>query len=184
MTDPVSKVTFESEGYEVRDWTDPLGRFYMLQNAEVKIPEEMNTKEYFEHQENQSGSTITVELFNGLGFINLDYSPYLRTQKDTLFVGSVSLSENLLGSNLNELDTIFEDYTSSQIEFSGCDYIESSDFSQDLPEIAYLKIPEGYNESDLAKSTDAAQSVIEIINEIMNNVNYDLGSDSLKEELS
>jgi len=163
MNSPVSKITFESEGYAVRDWMTILSYFRNLKHAELEIPEEMSIKQYFEYEDNRSGSTLSLSLFNGLGYIYFEYSPYLRSEHGIMFKGSVYVDqENLLDEFFSLLD-VFKKRYENATNFLTVDYLIPCRFSENSSEILHIEIPENYKTDKLNNIALVAWTAVYII---------------------
>jgi len=163
MRGNISKITFESEGYSAKDWIEVLEHFEKLSGMNPEIPEDMSLSDFFEHEENNSGATLTYNFFEKLGYIHLEYSPYLRSEHGVMFRGSVSANEERMPSGFDKIEAPPEDYRVTSQTFSEMNYLRLSDFEQDLPEVAYLEIPENPDEKELYDAVGTTSTIVDMI---------------------
>lgn len=165
MDGGVSKVTFESEGYSPSEWRDVLEDFEGLSGVNPDIPEDMSLSDFLEHEENQSGATLTYNILDGLGYIYLEYSPYLRSEHGLMFRGSIFVNKEKMPSGFEEIEAPPEDYRVNRQSFLEMDYLRLSDFEQDLPEVAYLEIPENPDKKELYDAAGVTYMIVDMIYE-------------------
>jgi hypothetical protein len=162
MSDEVSKTTIESEGYIPEIWSRVLG-LLINSNVEPDIPEQLSISDFVEHEENESGATLPFKVFNGMGYIYLEYSPYLLSEHNLLFKGSVYINENKLKRDLAHITPLSEDYRIGNSRADEIDYFTVSRFEQDLPEIAYVEVPGNPDFSKFLSAFNACQKIIDMV---------------------
>lgn len=162
MSDKISSRELATEDYNAKDWGRWL-KFSTNRYITPDLPEDFSIEDFVEHEENRSGATFPLKIFNGTGYIYLEYSPYLRSEHELLFKGNLYINEEKIKNGLDKIRPIPKDYLITYQQVDLMEYINYSDFENDLPEVAYIKIPENPEITEVSQAFKACKIITDMV---------------------
>lgn len=144
MAAEVSRVTIKSEGYDPEDWLPLLEMVDEIDNTSRRFDDSISLEKYVNHEDNATGGSLTYGISTDHpAFLYLNYSPYLRSEHDVMLEVTVSLNPEVIQEPLRELNTVIDAET--EYLTSGTGYASFYDFEDDLPDLGYITVPEGFD---------------------------------------
>ncbi|MDZ7688637.1 MAG: hypothetical protein U5J64_07945 [Halobacteriales archaeon] len=160
--DELNRYTFESEGYQKKDWLPLLSKFDEHDKLTPHHDVNAEVGELLFHPDNNTGEQIIYYMEDGgPGGFHLEYSPRRRTEEGQMLWGTVEFQ------TAEFKEEILKDPYRDIFEEHATDYMEPTD---NILSLAEIEVPENYDEKTWEETIEASVQMIEDSRRLQNSI--------------
>jgi hypothetical protein len=164
MTEDISKITLNSEGYSADDWLPYLSKFHEADFLTQEWSEDTNLRDYVNQEGNQTGLNPRYHFPDRIAYLNFRFSPYLRSEHGIMLEGNVRVDPGLRLDDKKEYG-VYHGFTRMFFEDTNPRYVSVPDIPDRSPKLADVIIEEGINHHHLDNCVDILDSFVSELGE-------------------